>query len=152
VTGAKHTAGPLVVRMDGTCSAGWAVIGQECVDPATGEDWFRELGQTPSTHVERSDLGGFPGDVTEKPERFELTADGEEHIANARLWAAAPELHGALIEAAQAAYDAFQEALREVPEGSCVPPWITRLEQAAERAHAALVKADDRFRPLGSAS
>ena len=66
-----------------------------------------------------------------------------------RLVAAAPAMHGALIEAAQAAQEAFAEALRYVPEGSCVPPWITRLEQAAERAHAALVMADDRFKPTG---
>lgn len=69
-----------------------------------------------------------------------------EAEANARLIAALPDMHGALIEAVQAARDAFEAALQEVPEGSCVPPWITRLEQAAERAHAALVKADDRFK------
>lgn len=65
-----------------------------------------------------------------------------------RLIAAAPTMHGALIEAAQASQEAFQEALRYVPEGSSVPPWITRLQQAAERAHAALVTADERFKPL----
>ena len=68
---------------------------------------------------------------------------------DAPLIVAAPAMHGALIEAAQAAQEAFAEALRYVPEGSCVPPWITRLEQAAERAHAALVMADERFKATG---
>lgn len=97
----QHTPGPLVVRMAGTCSGAWAVIGQECVDPATGEEWFRELGQTETTHVERrtrrgQPIAGMPGDIVEKPQRFTLTADGQELLANARLWAVAPELLRAL--------------------------------------------------------
>jgi hypothetical protein len=77
---------------------------------------------------------------------------GVETRPNARLLAASPEMHGALIELAQAAQDAYEEALREVPEGFCVPPWIVRLQQGAERAHAALVRVDARFNPLRSAT
>lgn len=57
-----------------------------------------------------------------------------EAVANARLMAAAPAQHSALIEAAAAMEDAVREALSYVPEGSVVPEWITRLNNAAGRA------------------
>ncbi len=94
---AKHTKGPLTVRLTGTCSAAWAEIGQECVDPASKELRWRDLGSTETTHVERLGPHGKPlpgpvGSIDDQPARFELTEEGEEHIANAYLWAASPDL------------------------------------------------------------
>jgi hypothetical protein len=90
--------------MTGTCSGAWAEIVQDCIDPNTGETWLRELGRTSTTHTEKrlsngQCIAGPSGTVDEFPERFELTDDGEEMIANAHLWAAAPDLLEALKDA-----------------------------------------------------
>jgi hypothetical protein len=128
--GAQHTPGPLQVRMTGTCSGAWAEIGEECVDPATKEVWWRELGRVETTHVERTGprgkrLPGPVGSIEERPERFVLTDDGAEHIANARLWATSPEL----LEAARAYRAAY---------GNCGAP---AQQKAADALDAAIAKA-----------
>jgi hypothetical protein len=125
----KHTPGPLSVRMDGTCTGAWAEIGQECVDPVTGEKWWRELGRTETSHVERCDsrgrrMPGPLGSITEKPDRFVLTDEGQEHIANAHLWAAASDMLAALVRSKKWIEDAMEERgwprerIENPPEGS----------------------------------
>lgn len=137
---AKHTMGPLSVRMDGTCSGAWATIGQECIDPDSGETWFRELAHTETTHKERGarngqPLSGMPGDINEKPERFEPTADSAELIANALLWAAAPEM----LEAMQAAIDCGMVPVSSAADGGAVRH--SRQVQVADMIRAAIAKA-----------
>lgn len=91
----KHTPGPLKVVMQSTCSAAWPAIVQVCIDPATGEEWEREIGEAGTSHLETAHAhcsNEFPAGYDEAPHRFELHPDGEEAIANATLWAAAPDL------------------------------------------------------------
>jgi hypothetical protein len=91
----RHTPGPLEVRIDSTCSGAWPVIFQRCIDPKTNEEWERELGQTETAYVEKShrarDNGKYGG-YDEAPGRFKPAKDCDEALANARLWAAAPDL------------------------------------------------------------
>lgn len=99
----KQLTMPLTVRLVGTCSAAWAEIGRLMVDPATQTQRFYPLGQTEVTHIERRTPGGQRlngpmGDITERPERFELAAEGNEMLAFARLWATSPVLLAALRE------------------------------------------------------
>jgi len=89
---ARHTDGPIEVRMEGTLTGIWAEIGQVCIDPNTGKEWWRELGRTDTTHVRRQDCYQQMGEFGETPEQYALEPDGAEHIANALLWAAAPDL------------------------------------------------------------
>jgi hypothetical protein len=91
----KHTPGPLRVIMNGAYFSAWAEVVQECTDPETGETWLRELCSTATTHTSSPDgqlIDGPFGTIVEFPDRFALTDDGLELIANAHLWAAAPEL------------------------------------------------------------
>jgi hypothetical protein len=134
---AQHTPGPLEVRLEGTCSSAWAVIVQRCIDPATNEVWFRELGQTETTHVERTKangqpIKGVPGDISEKPERFEPTDDSAELIANAHLWAAAPEQNAALIGLLE---------LVELLAANCADRVDVTNDPRIPAAHAAIAKA-----------
>lgn len=99
----KFTPGPLTVVLDGTMTGVCAEIIQACVDPKTGEQWDRCLGETETAYVRKAafypkkDGDGTPFDsFDEAPEQYELTEDGEEAIANAHLWAAAPDLYEAL--------------------------------------------------------
>jgi hypothetical protein len=131
---AKHTPGPLTVRLNGTCSGAWAEIGHECFEHATGETLWRELARTETTHVERV-TRGRPGTIAEKPDRFVLTEDGEEHIANAHLWAAAPELLAALQEMVAGDADAIEEAK------TLGVPFPEELLTTYKKARAAIAKA-----------
>jgi len=60
--------------------------------------------------------------------------------ANAWLIAAAPEQHAALIEAASAIEDAYEDVYQSLPDGP-VPDWFVRLEAAAKQARATINKA-----------
>lgn len=97
---AKHTTGPLSVVIDSTCSGAWASIVENCTDPKTGQAWQRELGQTGTVFVEKSTKARGPngefGGYDEAPSRFKKTKDHAEFMANATLWAAAPDLLSAL--------------------------------------------------------
>jgi hypothetical protein len=102
----SNKAKPFSVHMDSTCSGAWAVIGENCVDPESGEEWFHELAMTGTTHVEKRRRNGQPvsgpiGTIHTHPERFELTEDGAELVALANLFAAAPVLLSDLKAAAQ---------------------------------------------------
>jgi hypothetical protein len=99
----KYTPGPLRVVISSTCSGAWPEIVQDCVDTDTGEKWERGLGRGGTAFVERdnlaSDDNGVYGGYDVAPGRFDPTDDCEEAMANARLWASAPELLEALIAA-----------------------------------------------------
>lgn len=91
---AAFTPGPWKVVIDSTLTGAWAEVSQECVDPETNEPWDRELFCSETTHVRKADCyppNGTFRDVNEAPDEWELTEDGEEHIANANLIAAAPD-------------------------------------------------------------
>lgn len=89
----RHTPGPLRVVIASTCSGAWPQIVQDCIDPDTSEEWRRELGSLNTAFVERSPKPrGLPAPYQEKPERFIRTDEHDEAMANAYLWAAAPEL------------------------------------------------------------
>lgn len=97
----KHTPGPLKVVMQSTCSGAWPAIVQVCVDPDTGEEWERDLGRCETSHVETDEARNsdeLPAGYDEAPHRFKILPEGEEMIANAVLWAAAPELLTALCD------------------------------------------------------
>lgn len=97
----KHTPGPLKVVMSSTCSAAWPAIVQSCIDPETNEVWDREIGKAETSHLETTEARAseeMPATYDEAPHRFKLDEGGEEAIANATLWAAAPELLEALAE------------------------------------------------------
>lgn len=133
MSGPKHTTGPLEVRMDSTCSGAWAEIVQRCIDPSTGEEWFRELARTDTTHVERTNrkgqpLAGMPDTILEKPERFKILPEGEELIANAHLWAAASDL--------LAACQAEDEWRAREAAGALDPAWDYDLMVASKRREA----------------
>lgn len=92
---AKHTPGPLKVVMSSTCSAAWPAIVQSCIDPETNEVWDREIGKAETSHLETAEARAseeMPATYDEAPHRFKLDEGGEEAIANATLWAAAPDL------------------------------------------------------------
>jgi hypothetical protein len=119
----KHTPGPLRVMIESTCSAAWPVIVHDCVDPETGEVWPRQVGQAENSHLETKEAresDGDIGDYSEMPHRFALADDGEESLANAKLWAAAPEL----LEALQA----LQKA------GGIWPDLLPMVENAIKKA------------------
>lgn len=106
----KHTQGALKVVMQSTCSAAWPAVVQSCIDPATGEHWDREIGNAETSHLETPEARAsdeIPATYDEAPHRFKLDTDGEEAIANATLWAAAPELLSEL----QAAHQIIRNAL-----------------------------------------
>ena len=132
----RHTAGPLIVRLDGTWSGAWAEIGQLCVDPLNKEEWFRELGRTETTHVERyrngRPLPGPVGTIEDQPHRFKLTADGAEHIANAHLWAAAAVMLEAL--------EAEEEWRAREAAGALDPNWSYE-RMVADKRRAAIALA-----------
>ena len=92
---AGHTPGPWSVKIEGTMTGAWATVYQECVDPNTGEDWDRELFRSDIAHVRKQSTyqmqSGW-GELHETPDQWELTDDGSEHLANARLIAAVPDL------------------------------------------------------------
>lgn len=89
----SYTPGPLRVVITSTCSGAWPQIVQDCIDPDTNEEWQRGLGSLNTAFVERSPKPrGLPAPYDEKPERFVPTEGHDEAMANAYLWAAAPEL------------------------------------------------------------
>lgn len=95
----KHTPGPLKVVMQSTCSAAWPTVVQTCNDPETGEAWDREIGKAETSHLETAEAHAsdeMPATYDDAPHRFKLAEEGEEAIANAILWAAAPDLLEAL--------------------------------------------------------
>jgi hypothetical protein len=59
---------------------------------------------------------------------------------DARLLAAAPDQHAALIESADAIESAYESIYEALPDGP-VPDWFVRLEAAAKQARAAINKA-----------
>ena len=96
---AKYTPGPLKVVMQSTCSAAWPTVVQTCNDPETGEAWDREIGKADTSHIETAEAREskeISATYDEAPHRFKLDESGEEAIANATLWAAAPDLLEAL--------------------------------------------------------
>jgi hypothetical protein len=102
VSAPQFTPAPLKVVLDGTLTGVWAEVRQECTDPDTKEVWERELGRTDTAYVRcQSEYaeGHAPWDTIENaPEQYEATEDRDEIIANAHLWAAAPELYEALLD------------------------------------------------------
>ena len=95
----KLDLGPLTVVIDGTCSGARPTIVEECIDPSTGEKWLREIGKTDTCYVETDAARAsdeMPGTFQEAPHRFGPKDGGEESIAIANLFAAAPDLRAAL--------------------------------------------------------
>ena len=131
----KHTPGPLKVVMQSTCSGAWPAIVQVCVDPDTGEEWERDLGRCETSHVETDEARNsdeLPAGYGEAPHRFKIQPEGEEMIANAVLWAAAPEL-----------LEALRAFLRAPSLGSAGPGSVTIAVQDfnLRAARAAIAKA-----------
>lgn len=127
---AKYTPGPLKVVISSTCSAAWPTVVQACIDPETNEVWDREIGKAETSYLETAKARAskeIPATYDEAPHRFKLDDGGEEAIANATLWAAAPDL----LEALSYVIDAWIDG-----NGS---EW--NMSDSAAKARAAIAKA-----------
>jgi hypothetical protein len=141
VSAPQFTPGPWKVVIDGTLTGAWAEVSQECIDPDTNETWDRELFRSETTHVRKADHyppNGSFRPLNEAPEEWELTEDGAEHLANARLIAAAPEL-----------YEAARLFVEEYDAGEDVNgvELMLSYNRALEAGKSALAKARGEVRP-----
>ncbi|ATI15700.1 hypothetical protein [Bordetella phage vB_BbrM_PHB04] len=113
---------PYNVAISSTCSGASPVIYEQCQDPDTGENWNRELGQTNTAFVADYDNAAKAVTWNEEPHSFKLTDEGQESIALAYLFAAAPTMRDALREVLRTSHDAKLRGLAMAALDATAPP------------------------------